>query len=155
MSGARPHGSESAAPQPATDAAPAARWQRAAGMLVLLNLIAASLHCLHNVLFFERYPEPAWISGPHIVDGLYWLAVLALVSGYLAFRRRWRLRSGLALLSFCAISVSALGHYLYAPMTALPLLINALILLEAGAALVLAAFVIAARVYWPRLARCH
>lgn len=76
-------------------------------MLVLLSAdpAATSARCLHDVLYLTAYPEPDWISGPHIVDMLLRAAAVALVPGRPAFR---------------AVSVSAVGHCIHAPPAALP-----------------------------------
>lgn len=121
-------------------------------VLVTADPAATSAHGLQAVLYFIAYPAPDWISGPHRVDTLLRAAAVALALGYFAFHRRWRLASGALLLTFCTISAAALGHYLYAPMASLPLLINLLIWLEAGAALLLAAFVIHIQFHWRQLA---
>ncbi|MBT8446737.1 MAG: hypothetical protein HKO62_07810 [Gammaproteobacteria bacterium] len=62
---------------------------------------------MHNVLFFGQYPERGWITGPHIVDLLYRVPAAALTPRWPAFRRRWCILSGLALLRLRGISVSA------------------------------------------------
>ncbi|MEO0422486.1 MAG: hypothetical protein AAF184_09145 [Pseudomonadota bacterium] len=125
-------------------------WDRAALVLVGINLIVATAHCLDNIVFFHRYPEPDWITGPHIVDMLFIVALIGLAVGYFAFRARRRGMAALGLGVFSLISVSALGHYLYAPMSALTLRMNLLILLEAGGAVVLAGFVVLSQWRWQR-----
>lgn len=131
-------------------AVPANGWDRAALVLVGLNVIVATAHCLDNIVFFHRYPEPDWISGPHIVDMLFIVALVALAVGYFAFRDRRRGLAAIGLGVFSVISVSALGHYLYAPMSALTTRMNLLILLEAGGAIVLAGFVLVSQWCWRR-----
>ena len=126
-------------------------WNGISLILVLTNLAATTLHCLDNVLYFDSYPEPDWISHPAIVAALYLVAAALLVAGHVAFRRRLRWMSALCLLSFSVISAAALGHYLYAPMSSLTAKMNALILLETSAAVVLAGFVMVAQVFWQRL----
>jgi len=122
-------------------------WNGAALILVVLNFFAISLHCGDNVINFSMYPEPTWISGPYIVGGFYAVGIALLMCGYFAFRRRRRWLSSLSLLGYSLISVSALGHYLYAPFSSLTSRINVLILFEAIAALLMIIFVVFSQKY--------
>lgn len=96
---------------------------------------------------------PARIAGPHVVDGLFVVAIVSLVVDYLAFLARRRASAALGLGVFSLINVSALGHYLYAPMSALTPKMNVLIWLEAVAARVLMAFVALFQRSWSRVVR--
>ncbi|MEL6199498.1 MAG: hypothetical protein AAFR09_04740 [Pseudomonadota bacterium] len=127
------------------------RWNRTLTWLTVINVIVATAHCVDNMVFFDEYPEPDWITGPMVVDVLFLVALGWLAIGVLAFRRRRRWLSALGLTGFCVISASALGHYLYAPVSDLSLRMNALIFAEAAAALVLLGFVAASQARWPRV----
>jgi hypothetical protein len=117
-------------------------------MLLAANLVASALHFGDNTLRFSEYPEPPWITGPHVVDAL-WLLITPLlgVGWYLARReRRWAAVG--VLWTFGVLSMFALGHYFYASPLSLSLRINFLILLEASAAallIVLAPFAVHGR----------
>lgn len=127
------------------------RWNRTLTWLAVINVIVATAHCVDNMVFFDDYPEPDWITGPMVVDILFVVALGLLAMGVLAFRHRRRWFSVLGLSGFGVISVSALGHYLYAPISDLSLRMNALIIAEAIAALVLLGFVAASQARWPRV----
>ena len=123
-------------------------WNRIAFCLTALNIVASTLHCLDNIIFFNDYREPNWITGSNIVDYLYFLALGFLIGGYIAFRNRNRLFSAMGMILFSIISVSALGHYLYVPMSSLTLKMNTLIVLEAISAIVLIVFVVWTQIVW-------
>ena len=125
-------------------------WNRSASFLTILNLIAFTLHCGDNVIYFSSYPEPAWITGSYIVVVLYFVAVVFLMGGYRAFRRRRRILSVSGLLGFSLISLAGLGHYLYAPFPSLTLRMNMLILFEVFAACLMVIFVVLSQVCWHR-----
>ncbi|MEO0347457.1 MAG: hypothetical protein AAF229_14555 [Pseudomonadota bacterium] len=127
------------------------RWNRTLTWLAVINVIVATAHCVDNMVFFDDYPEPDWITGPMVVDALFLVALGLLSLGVVAFRRRRRSLSVLGLTGFGLISASALGHYLYAPVSDLSLRMNALIFAEAVAALVLLGFVAASQARWPRV----
>jgi hypothetical protein len=95
------------------------------------------LHFSHNILRFSQYPEPAWITGPRVVDAL-WLAMTPLLLlGWILAKQRLRVAALGVLWAYAILSLFVLGHYFYAPPTALPSLANCLIALEATAAAVL------------------
>ena len=123
-------------------------WNRIALSLIVLNIVASTWHCLDNIIFFKDYPEPNWISSYHIVDYLYFVALGLLIGGYVAFIRRNRIISAIGMILFTIISVSALGHYLYAPMSSLTLKMNILIILEAISAIILIGFVVWTQILW-------
>jgi cation transport ATPase len=110
---------------------------RALGLLVVASLLASVLHFADNAVRFHRFPEPQWISGPHVVVVL-WLAItpLLLVGWWLA--RRGRFGPACVLLqSYATVSLFVLGHYMYPAPAPLTLSIHAGIALNAIAALVL------------------
>jgi hypothetical protein len=86
------------------------------------------------MLFFPQYPEPPWITGPYTVELLFVLVTLFLFLGWYLYYRG-QVKIGVACLAIYAFaSLSVLGHYLYAPMSALSFRVNLLIWLETGAA---------------------
>jgi hypothetical protein len=103
--------------------------------LLVANLVTSILHFGDNMLRFNQYPEPKWITGGHVVDAL-WLALTPLlaVGWWLAGRAMKRAAVGILWL-YGGLSLFVLGHYFYAPPTALSLRINLLIVGEASAAL--------------------
>ncbi len=106
-------------------------------ILLLVNLVASALHFGDNMFRFREYPEPAWITGPHVVDAL-WLVITPLlgVGWYLARRERKWAAVGV-LWSYGVLSMFVLGHYLYAAPSSLSVRVNLFILLEASAAALL------------------
>lgn len=111
--------------------------KRQLGLLVLVNLVASAFHGTHNVLFFRDYPEPPWISGPHVVELLYLLAMPFLWLGWQLFARG---RMWEALAAFTAYGVpaaSALGHYRYGRFADLAPWMNTLILFQGVSGIVL------------------
>jgi hypothetical protein len=108
--------------------------------LLLANVAASVLHYVDNVLFFAQYPEPYWID-THMVDA-FWFAMTPLAwLGYRLMQRK-RTHAGAAVLYlYAAAGALVLGHYRYAPWCGIAVRIHAFILIEAAAALVLAAWV--------------
>jgi hypothetical protein len=105
-------------------------------VLVAASLLATGFHFADNTLRFVRFPEPRWISGPHIVVAL-WLAITPLLLGgwWLAHHKRLRL-ARFALQLYAAVSLSVLGHYAY-PARSLSLAMHVGIGVDALAAVVL------------------
>jgi hypothetical protein len=102
--------------------------------LLIANLIASALHFGDNMLRFEHYPEPAWITGPHVVDAL-WLLMTPLLAVGWWWARGGKRRAAVGVLwVYGVMSMFVLGHYLYASPFELPTSINVLIGLEALAA---------------------
>src|SRR5215470_6374394 len=96
-------------------------------VLLVANLVTSILHFGDNMLRFQQYPEPKWITGGHVVDAL-WLAITPLlaVGGWLA-GREMRQAALAVLWLYGGLSLFVLGHYFYAPPNALSLRINLLI----------------------------
>jgi hypothetical protein len=108
--------------------------------MLIANLAASALHFGDNMLRFDEYPEPNWITGPHVVDALWLLMTPLLAVGWwLARRERKRAAVGVFWLYGFA-SIFVLGHYLYASPWELPFRINFLIGAEALTALLLILF---------------
>jgi hypothetical protein len=109
-------------------------------LLLIANLVASTLHVGDNVLRFAEYPEPTWITGPHVVDAL-WLVVTPLLAvGWWLARRDMKWAAVGVLWLYGALSMFVLGHYLYASPSALPFRINFFIAGEAVAASLLILF---------------
>lgn len=106
--------------------------------LLALTLLASALHFADNVLYFEQYPEPAWLSPP--VVGALWLplAWLAVRAVRCARRGEWE-RTYLLSHGFISGNLLSLGHYLFAAPWEISARINAAIALQVGMALVLLA----------------
>lgn len=105
--------------------------------LVWMNLVASALHFADNVVHYDAYPEPRWISSGHVVDVL-WFAITPLLLAGAWYRARGPAMLGrLLLAAYGVLSFGALGHYFYGSPASMSLRMNALILLEAGAALAL------------------
>ena len=115
--------------------------------LMALNLVASILHIVDNIWFFESYPEPDWITSPGTVDLLWLVATPLLLFGYWLYRKRSSWLGFALLVTYSLMSLSVLGHYLYALPWELPLRVNFFIGLETFAALslVLSVIVLQAR----------
>jgi tryptophan-rich sensory protein len=106
-------------------------------VLVVAVLLASVVHFSDNAVRFARFPEPRWISSPHVVM-IVWLAITPLLLGgwWLAHRRRFR-GARIALQLYAGASLLVLGHYAYPAPAPLTLSMHAGIALNAIAALVL------------------
>jgi len=107
--------------------------------LLAANVAASILHYVDNVLFFAQYPEPRWID-THFIDA-FWFAMTP--QAWLGYRlmRRGRTHTGAGVLYlYAAAGLLVLGHYRYAPWCGIAARIHVFILLEAIAALALAAW---------------
>ncbi len=109
--------------------------------LLMFNIAASLFHYLHNMIYFDAYPnEPAWLS-PERID-VTWLVMTPVgVLGYLLYRRERRV-PGLALLLIYGVAgLGVLGHYLLAPLSAHTFMMNLSIWFESAAAAALLAVV--------------
>jgi hypothetical protein len=106
--------------------------------LLVANLVTSVLHYVDNIVFFRHYPEPTWLN-PHLVDLAWFVMTPFGVAGYLLFRRGRRRVAFACLYLYAAMGLLVLGHYLIAPPWEVSLKINAFIMAEAVAALLLAA----------------
>src|SRR3954454_7947111 len=103
-------------------------------LLLIANLVASALHFGDNMLRFDDYPEPSWITGPHVVDALWLVMTPLLAVGWWLARGGMRRASGGVLRLYGVLSMFVLGHYFYASPSELPFRINVLIGIEATAA---------------------
>jgi hypothetical protein len=117
------------------------RWLRGLKWLLLATVAASILHYADNLLFFEEYPEPAWINRS-LIDAFWFVMTPLAWIGYLLIRRGSGRAGTLVLLVFVGCNLLTLGHYRYAPMCSIGPRINTLIVLEAVLASVLALFLI-------------
>src|SRR5690606_31048771 len=51
--------------------------------ILLLNVVASVLHYVHNVMYFQHYPEPDWLSA-YIVDYVWFLMTFVSLAGLAA-----------------------------------------------------------------------
>ena len=110
-------------------------------VLLVVTVAASIFHYVDNVMFFDTYPEPAWIT-PHLVNAFWFLMTPVGVIGYLLFRRGYRSSGVTALFAYGLMNLLTLGHYRYAPPWEIPFRVNLFILLEVGAAITLMAALI-------------
>ena len=111
-------------------------WLTRLKWLLLANVAGSVLHYVHNILFFEQYPEPTWINRS-LIDA-FWFVMTPLA--WLGYRllQHGRIHAGTWVLTgYAACSLLTLGHYHYAPMHAIAPSIHLFILLEAALALAL------------------
>ena len=119
--------------------------------LMLVYGAASLLHFVHNALYLNAYPNlPVWLTASGVIEA--WCVVAGVGTlGYLCYSRISRI-AGLVLIAVYALfGFAGLDHYAVAPVSAHSLPMNLTILLEAGLALVLLAYV--ARCAFPRVAR--
>ena len=117
----------------------------ALSVVLLVNVAASALHFGDNMIHFHEYPEPRWITGPYVVDGVWFVMTPLLVLGWALAKGGLRLASIAVLWLYGGLSVFVLGHYFYASPFDLSLRINLSIGVEAVAAgflLVVAPFLV-------------
>jgi hypothetical protein len=104
-----------------------------------MNFAASVAHYADNILRFAVYPDPPWLN-PTYVDAAWFVVTPVGATAYVLFRLG-KIRAALALsYAYGALGLLGLAHYLVAPPWRVSLSINALILLEAAAALILLAY---------------
>jgi hypothetical protein len=110
-------------------------------LLILLaaNIVTSILHYVDNIVFFQHYPEPTWLS-PHLVDLAWFVMTPFGVAGYWLFRRGPRSAAFACLYLYATMGLLVLGHYLIAPPWEVSLKINLFIMAEAIAASLLGVF---------------
>ena len=105
-------------------------------LLVLLVAYGAAslLHFIHNAEFLADYPNmPAWLSRAQVY--LVWLGMTVVgLSGWVLVKRGHVVAGLLAVVAYAALGLDSLGHYVFAPLSAHSLAMNATILLEVTAA---------------------
>ncbi len=107
--------------------------------LLVMNIAASVAHYADNIVRFVEYPEPPWLN-PSRVDAFWFLMTPIGVLAYWLYRQG-RLRAAFAFnYAYGIMNLLVLGHYLVAPPWRISLGINALIVLEAGAAIALIAY---------------
>lgn len=115
------------------------RWRHVLKWLVLATVAGSILHYADNLLFFEQYPEPAWIDRS-IIDA-FWILMTPLAwIGYRLIQHGSHHAGTFVLLIYAVCNLLTLGHYLYAPMHEISMRIHVLILFEAVLAGLLVAF---------------
>jgi cation transport ATPase len=86
-------------------------------LLLLVSVFSTGFHYTDNFIFYDRYPQPEWITLPSIYTSWLVLTLFGLV-GYVFYRsgKFWVAYGCLAIYSLTGIS--SLGHYLYGSMSA-------------------------------------
>jgi hypothetical protein len=109
--------------------------------LVLVYGATSLLHFLHNAVYLTDYPNlPDWLTATRVLES--WLVVAATGAlGYLMYTRLSRFVGLTLICVYALLGCGGLDHYAVAPMSAHTAGMNATILLETGAALVLLAYV--------------
>ena len=109
---------------------------KALPVLLLVYGVASLVHFIHNAEFLPDYPGlPAtWTRG-----GVYgaWLGMTAVgILGWLLVRGRYPISGLLLICVYAALGMDSLGHYVVAPIFEHSAMMNATILLEVAAAVV-------------------
>ena len=106
--------------------------------LAALYCVASLLHFAHNAEYIAAYPNlPSWITRQSVY--LAWLAITAVgIAGVLLAWRGWRRAGASVLAAYGAMGLYGLAHYSLAPHSAHTPAMNATILFEGAAGLVLA-----------------
>ena len=106
--------------------------------LLALTLLASALHFADNVIYFDDYPEPAWLSPVAV-------AVLWLPLAWVAMRAWHCVKDGegergyLLVHGFISGNLLSLGHYLFAAPWEVATRINVAIAVQVGMAALLLA----------------
>lgn len=79
-------------------------------LILLLNLCASVLHYVHNVVYFQHYPEPDWLSA-HIVDYVWFLMTFIGLAGVAALINNKRNTALVLLYLYSAINMLSVLHY--------------------------------------------
>lgn len=83
--------------------------------LLIVSVVSTSIHYTDNFLFFEKYPQPEWITLPSIY--ISWIILTAIgVAGYWLYRKRFWL-AYVCLVIYSLTGLSSLGHYFYGAMS--------------------------------------
>lgn len=105
-----------------------------------LTFISSILHYVHNIIYFEYYPEPEWLD-PHMVDAFwFFMTPFALLGLILHYMGRLRL-AGLSFSLYALMNLLTLLHYGCEIKIPISLTIHVFIWFEAICAIVLAVFV--------------
>jgi hypothetical protein len=110
---------------------------RALPFLLVAFAAASLIHFIHNAEFLTDYPglPQTWTRA-----GVYgaWVGMIAIgLCGWLFVRAGYHV-FGLVLIALCALGgIDSLGHYVVAPLSAHTAAMNATILLEVSAAMLL------------------
>lgn len=98
--------------------------------ILLLNVVASVLHYVHNVMYFQHYPEPDWLSA-HIVDYVWFLMTFIGLAGLAALISNKR-NTALALLYlYAAINMLSTLHYAVDSSDVMTIAMHSFIWLEA------------------------
>ena len=104
--------------------------------LLVANVVATVFHYADNVCYFHVYPEPTWLNAK-LVDAFWFVMTPLAIIGYLLVRHGSVQRGCLFLHAYAAASLLVLGHYRFAPFSAIAFRIHFFILLEAALAVAL------------------
>lgn len=117
--------------------------------LIWLTLYGACLHFFDNVYFFDQYPEPAWLNAP--IVGLLWVPVALLAHRAVDYLYAGKIERTYSLVhSYVLANLISLGHYLFAPPSAILPRINFGIGVQCGLAALLLAYTL-----WMQLTRAR
>ena len=110
-------------------------------ILLIVSIVATFIHFTDNYLYFERYPQPAWITRPGVYRSWIIWTVFA-IAGYALYRngRFWISHLCLTIYSFCGIT--SLGHYLYGSMFEFSPKMHFFILTDGAAGLAILGFIV-------------
>lgn len=84
--------------------------------LLIVSVVSTSIHYTDNFLFFEKYPQPEWITLPSIY--ISWIILTAIgVAGYWLYRNKRLWLAYVCLVIYSLTGLSSLGHYFYGAMS--------------------------------------
>ena len=91
---------------------PAHRWSNARGYVVwfMINIITSVLHYVHNIVYFEDYPEPVWINTT-LVDMFWFVMTPVGIFGLYWELLQHHTKSYVATVLYCVMSMITIGHY--------------------------------------------
>lgn len=83
--------------------------------LWIVSVVSTSIHYTDNFLFFEKYPQPEWITLPSIY--ISWIILTAIgFAGYWLYRNKRFWLAYVCLVIYSLTGLSSLGHYFYGAM---------------------------------------
>lgn len=112
--------------------------------IVILNLISTWLHYVHNAVFLDCYPGPAWFTPQMIIITVAVMSAIGLF-GYWLYSQHIFSWAYLCLGLYSITSISSPGHYLFPIASLMSMTMHGLIWLDACSGILLIGFLILCR----------
>ena len=117
------------------------KHERLLKILLITSICSTLIHFTDNYLYFEHYPQPAWIT-PTGVYRSWIIWTIFGIAGYVFYQRERFLLSYVCLTIYSFCGISSLGHYLYGGMSEFSPKMHILILTDGMTGLAILGFTI-------------